>query len=553
MTEAEQKLIDLIVGLLGPEPKVSAAERKLIKLGGKVSKAELKKVRAAVLKGGDPLGEIFSTARPSEVRREHGATYTPQAIVAAMVDWAAKLQPTPIRVVDPGCGSGRYLMAAAKAFPSAKLVAIDIDPLAALMTRANALILDFGDRLQIKVSDYRDISLPAVKGPTLFLGNPPYVRHHDIDAGWKDWFSSAAREMGFKASKLAGLHIHFFMKTRQIARPGDYGAFITAAEWMDVNYGSVLREMLANGLGGTAVHVIDPKAQPFADALTTAAVTCFCVGQRSDYLTVKSVETLADLAPLGEGRRVSWQEVTGAAKWSVLTSSSASTKHDGLTVGDLFRVHRGQVTGGNDVWVAGEAAKDLPARFLTPAVTRAKELMTSGGELTTSAGLKKVVDLPSSLDGLSTSDARKVEKFLSWARRHGADQSYIARHRKAWWAVGLKDPAPILCTYMARKPPTFVLNTAGVAHLNIAHGLYPREPMSEWMLRAVIQWLTGNSLVSGGRTYAGGLLKFEPREVERIKLPRLDQLHEIAADLEARATRGGRADRTRTLPGASAV
>jgi hypothetical protein len=42
--------------------------------------------------------------------------------------------------------------------------------------------------------------------------------------------------------------------------------FITAAEWLDVNYGAVLRRLLADGLGGTAIHLIDPKAQPFVDA-----------------------------------------------------------------------------------------------------------------------------------------------------------------------------------------------------------------------------------------------------------------------------------------------
>ena len=48
-----------------------------------------------------------------------------------------------------------------------------------------------------------------------------------------------------------------------VAKPGDFGAFITAAEWLDVNYGSLLRKMLADGLGGSAVHIIKPTAQPF--------------------------------------------------------------------------------------------------------------------------------------------------------------------------------------------------------------------------------------------------------------------------------------------------
>ncbi len=96
---------------------------------------------------------------------------------------------------------------------------------------------------------------------------------------WKTWFATTAERFGFNASKLAGLHLHFFFKTRELARVGDYGTFITAAEWLDVNYGSVLRGMVADGLGGTAVNIIDAKVQPFPGALATGAITCFCVGK----------------------------------------------------------------------------------------------------------------------------------------------------------------------------------------------------------------------------------------------------------------------------------
>lgn len=113
------------------------------------------------------------------------------------------------------------------------------------------------------------------------------------------------------------------------------------------------------------------------------------------------------------------------------------------------------------------------------------------------------------------------------AAAQGADESYIARHRQAWWSVGLKAPAPILVTYMARRPPVFVSNPIGVRHINIAHGLYPREPMSRSELDRVAFFLTGLSFEQGGRTYAGGLTKFEPREIERLTMPPLSALPEV--------------------------
>jgi len=63
-------------------------------------------------------------------------------------------------------------------------------------------------RSRIVVGDYRRFN-ESVSSSTLYIGNPPYVRHHQITAKWKDWFFDEAAKLGHKASKLAGLHVHF--------------------------------------------------------------------------------------------------------------------------------------------------------------------------------------------------------------------------------------------------------------------------------------------------------------------------------------------------------
>ena len=77
-------------------------------------------------------------------------------MAAGMVGWAASVG-APSRVVDPGAGSGRFLFAAAKRFPRARLVAVETDPLAALMLRANAEVLDLSGRLTLLLDDYRAV------------------------------------------------------------------------------------------------------------------------------------------------------------------------------------------------------------------------------------------------------------------------------------------------------------------------------------------------------------------------------------------------------------
>jgi adenine-specific DNA-methyltransferase len=48
------------------------------------------------------------------------------------------------------------------------------------------------------------------------------------------------------------------------------------------------------------------------------------------------------------------------------------------------------------------------------------------------------------------------------------------------------------------------------------------------MLDGLARFLAGNTDLSLGRTYAGGLTKFEPRELERVRVPAAEHLAALA-------------------------
>jgi hypothetical protein len=503
---------------------LSPAERKIVKvaLATMPSAGDADTLRRSILRGADPLGDAFSRLRSADQRRTDGAVYTPAPIVRSMMTWLAA-QGTPQRIVDPGAGSGRFTLAAGEAFPDAQLVAVEMDPLAALMLRANLSARGWADRATVLVQDYRQVKLPRCAGMTAFIGNPPYVRHHDIGAVWKEWYASEFAALGIKASALAGLHLHFFLKTRLLAKDGDVGAFITSAEWMDVNYGSALRRLLLDELGGIAMHVLEPTVKAFPGTATTAAITCFRVGEDEQPVRVRTVKQLGRLNGLTKGTDIPRATLNAAPRWSIIVRPSEGPVAGDIELGELFRVHRGQVTGANSIWIAGEHAASLPGCVLLPAITKARDLIEAGALLQSAASLRRVIDIPADLDEFTAAERRRIADFLAWAKDWGGDQSYIAQHRKAWWSVGLKAPAPILCTYMARRPPQFTLNACGARHINVAHGLYPRQPLDPEVLSRLVAWLNDNTKTASGRTYAGGLTKFEPKEIERLRLPRLDQ------------------------------
>ena len=374
------------------------------------------------------------------------------------------------------------------------------------------------------IDDYRRAQLPETGGATLFIGNPPYVRHHMIAAEWKRWLTREAKALGFEASQLAGLHAHFFLATLRHARQGDYGAFITASEWLDVNYGAFVRDMLTRSLHMRSVTIVDPRARPFPDATTTAAITTFEVGDSRPHVSFRKISDLGRLGSLEDGLPVHRRQLAATSRWSQFTDTRRDVPAGYVELGELCRVHRGQVTGANSIWIAGPHSTSLPASVLKPTITRAREVIEAGDVLKDTARLRNVIDLPRDLDMFDSEERRAIERFVRYAQSQRTHEGYVARNRKVWWAINLYEPAPIVSTYMARRPPAFTLNEARARLLNIAHGLYPRAALSPLALKTLRDYLASSVHVGEGRTYAGGLVKFEPREMERVMVPGIEML-----------------------------
>lgn len=503
---------------------LTAAEKRLAQDASPPAARAVATLVDAIRAGEDPLGDALCVVRSPDERRATGTTLTPTPVVRAMLDG---VDGDIARVVDPGAGTGRLLLAAADRCPAAWLVGVERDPLAALLLRAGLAARGLERRAVVLVRDYLRLRLPPRARRTLFIANPPYVRHHGIPAITKRWLVDAAASHGVQgASRRAGLHVHFLLATLLAARPGDLGVFLMPAEWLDVNYGRLVRALLAGPLGGTEVRVIEPRTRAFPGVMTTATLSRFEVGARTETLRIALAKEVAGTA--SHVADVPRAELARAPRWSAFVRASRPwasrlpAEGDGIALGELCSVHRGAVTACNAIFIvdAARGPSDVPEPFLVPAVTRARELFAAGDVLADTRGLRRVIHIPHTLDGFDTVTRAHLERFLERARLAGVDKTYVARARRSWWTVALRPPAPILATYMARRPPAFVRNVAGVVHVNVAHGLYPKVALSSLQLDALARHLRDAVSTYEGRTYAGGLTKFEPREMERLRIPR---------------------------------
>jgi hypothetical protein len=474
--------------------------------------------RMAIGAGHDPLGAALVSLRSPTERRNRGQLYTPAAILKPMVAWAMAHHGVS-RFVDPGCGSGRYAAAAARARSDLEIVAIDLDPLATLLTRATLAVLEPAN-CRVLCDNYLTADFGATTGRTAWVGNPPYVRHHELSAEVKAWAARAAEQVGYPITGRAGLHALFFLATVRHGKAGDIGSFVTSAEWLDVGYGSIVRSLFVNGMGGRALDLIDPKAIPFEDAMTTALITCFELAKEPSDVAIHLVNTPAELPDLEGGKRVATSELVAQNRWSPLFRDPPTAARNGQMLGDVVRVHRGFATGSNRFFLMTK--QESEARGLTdwvrPAITSAAEIVGADGVIRDTPERKVLLDLPADLDRAAHP---AVDAYLAEGEAAGIDQRYLCTHRQPWFRVGPMAPAPIVATYMARQAPLFALNPDRLLLLNIGHGLYPKSELTPDELRALAASLNdARSQFSGsGRTYFGGLEKFEPREMESLLLP----------------------------------
>ncbi len=490
--------------------------------------------------------ELDSRKSPSE-RNALGQFATPSILALEMAKYVKGLwkgRKDKVRFLDPAIGTGAFYSALLRVVSSSLLWSaegVEIDPEFAKA----AVVLWEGTGLSITVGDFTKLPRPASRRrPNLVLTNPPYVRHHHMSATEKLRLQSeVAKRCGYVASGLSGLYVYFLLFAHDWLDDDGIGMWLIPSEFMDVNYGSVVRRYLTERVTLLHVHRYDPKAVQFSDALVTSAIVVFKKTQPLPDHSVRFSHGGSLLAPTEE-RFVRLSDIRGGHRWngmSLMTGSYA--RHERVVIlSDLFSIKRGIATGFNEFFIIPRRIAEergLPKEFLTPILPSPRliqdPVIESGEDGHPILDDQRVlVDCGISEEQVKRSYPRLWE-YLCHGEAEGIRERYLVAQREPWYSQEQRPPAPFLCTYMGRgvsggKPFRFFWNRSRATAPNVYLMLYPRgelqrfleeHPGSEKVVFDLLQSMDPRELVKYGRVYGGGLHKLEPKELGRVPAQQL--------------------------------
>lgn len=130
-----------------------------------------------------------------------------------------------------------------------------------------------------------------------------------------------------------------------------------------------------------------------------------------------------------------------------------------------------------------------------------------------------------------------VAAYIAHGESHGVPKAYKCTVRTPWWRVPLVPRPDLFLTYMDHERPRLITNGAGTQHLNSLYGVRLRKGRrligTKLLPLAALNTVTLLGAEVHGRSYGGGMLKLEPREADRIPVPRLNFIIERQTKLEA--------------------
>jgi hypothetical protein len=355
------------------------------------------------------------------------------------------------------------------------------------------------------------------------IGNPPYVRHHDITAAQRKHIEQIRANAACDVSLQANLWAFFVLHSCRFLQKGGRVAWLLPITFVHAHYANSVKTFLARHFRTVTATALGERLFQ-AEGADEATVILTAEGWSSrasrpiriGEITLSRVSDLqTSLSP-----QLSPHNQTTTSERKVFNRLRAF----GVPLGAYCSFLIGTVTGDANFFLfsASKAASHhIPSRDLRPIVSRARQLnglTVSRRELKQqfNAGARTKILYP------RFPIRHPVAAYLRTKTRKQISENLTFGKRPQWFRPQVNKKPDAFFTCMSHSGPRLVLNEAQVACTNSLYEIKFCAKLSHsTRLLIAISMMTTFAQLSAeleGRRYGAGMLKHEPSDATRIRL-----------------------------------
>ncbi|MFU8845080.1 MAG: N-6 DNA methylase, partial [Bacteroidales bacterium] len=490
------------------------------------------------------MGQVKENISAQKLR---GGYYTPQAITDFLCQWS--IDKNTERILEPSCGDGNFIESAILRF---KELGIEGDELKGRIKgielleeesqKAKARAASFGLNSNTIVNNdfFHYISINGIEKYDSVIGNPPFIRYQSFPEEHRKLAIEMMQSLGLNPNKLTNIWVPFLVVSASLLKDNGKMAMVIPAELFQVKYAAETRVFLSKFF--ERITIITFKKLVFTN-IQQEVVLLLCEKKVQHGKGVRVIEC----ENLEELKSINFKAINGSnvkpidhttEKWTkyFLNEDEISllkrlrTDERIISCKDIMEVDVGLVTGRNEFFMMKEEqVKEWELeKYCIPVASKSNQLKGitfSEKDFSDNSEAQNAIHLfiP------PNEDFEKLpmvcQNYIEYGEQQGFNTGYKTRIRKRWYITPSLWVPDAFALRQVGDYPKLILNETGASSTDTIHRVRFKEGVNRDM--AAISFL--NSLSFGfseitGRSYGGGVMTFEPTEIEEIQFPVLADL-----------------------------
>lgn len=489
------------------------------------------------------IDNVTPTLEKIDSKKLRGGYYTPQPIADFICRWAIT-GPTQ-RVLEPSCGDGIFIESAIQRFIElgvnqtmlyGLIKGIELIDIEAEKSKQRAAQYGLNSSTIINSDFFNYVSnFLKERRFDVVVGNPPFIRYQNFPEEHRKMAFEMMEAMGLSPNKLTNIWVPFLVLSANALNENGKLGMVVPAELFQVKYASQTRIFLSNFF--SRITIITFKKLVFDD-IQQEVVLLLCEKDVRVNKGIRVVElnSLNDLNQLNvsdiQNTPVKYLE-HNSEKWTKYFLDEdeiqllRKTKSDEriLRFSDLMGVDVGLVTGRNEFFMINKKIVSdwnlMP--YTKKVVGRSNHFKgivfnENDFEANVNANIEGYLFFPPDTDFNDLPDACK--DYIKFGELQNFHTGYKCRIRKHWYITpSIWSPDGFVLRQVGDYPKLIINRTLSSSTDTIHRVRFKTNIEPGILAISFLNSLTFAFSEITGRSYGGGVLTFEPSEIEELPLP----------------------------------